>query len=60
MACPALGHRCELATLDPSGYLRGLARASEGAELIDPQGLGRFGWLVQARETDLPQSMLDR
>jgi SAM-dependent MidA family methyltransferase len=47
-----------LATLDPGGYLQGLAQASEGAELIDPLGLGRFGWLVQARETDLPQSIL--
>ena len=48
----------EQASLDPGGYLRALARTSEAAELIDPYGLGRFGWLVQARETDLPQSML--
>lgn len=48
----------ELATLDPGAYLTGLARASEAAELIDPHGLGRFGWLIQARETDLPESML--
>jgi SAM-dependent MidA family methyltransferase len=36
-----------LASVDPGGYLRGLARASEEAELIDPSGLGGFGWLSQ-------------
>ncbi|PZG15529.1 SAM-dependent methyltransferase [Nonomuraea aridisoli] len=39
----------ELARTDPSGYLRALARASEEAELIDPAGLGGFGWLSQSR-----------
>jgi SAM-dependent MidA family methyltransferase len=48
----------ELATLDPAAYLAGLGTASQAAELIDPHGLGRFGWLVQARQTDLPESML--
>ncbi|MFC7384030.1 SAM-dependent methyltransferase [Sphaerisporangium rhizosphaerae] len=38
-----------LATTDPAGYLRALARASEEAELIDPAGLGGFGWLAQWR-----------
>ncbi|MFC4533733.1 SAM-dependent methyltransferase [Sphaerisporangium dianthi] len=36
-----------LAATDPGGYLRALARASEEAELIDPDGLGGFGWLTQ-------------
>lgn len=38
-----------LASSDPRGYLRALARASAEAELIDPQGLGGFGWLEQVR-----------
>ncbi|WP_188189223.1 SAM-dependent methyltransferase [Nonomuraea sp. SYSU D8015] len=37
----------ELARTDPRGYLRALARASEEGELIDPSGLGGFGWLEQ-------------
>ncbi|HEX5497326.1 MAG TPA: SAM-dependent methyltransferase [Mycobacteriales bacterium] len=32
---------------DPTGYLRGLERASQAAELTDPSGLGGFTWLVQ-------------
>ncbi len=36
-----------LATTDPGAYLRALAQASEEAELIDPAGLGGFGWLSQ-------------
>ncbi|MET9339423.1 SAM-dependent methyltransferase [Nonomuraea sp. NPDC003804] len=39
----------DLARTDPSGYLRALARASQEAELIDPAGLGGFGWLSQIR-----------
>ncbi|MFI6324522.1 SAM-dependent methyltransferase [Nonomuraea sp. NPDC050556] len=39
----------DLAHSDPHGYLRALARASEEAELIDPAGLGGFGWLCQIR-----------
>lgn len=39
----------ELATADPLGYLRALGRAAEEAELIDPAGLGGFGWLSQSR-----------
>ncbi|WP_336207490.1 SAM-dependent methyltransferase [Nonomuraea sp. LPB2021202275-12-8] len=39
----------DLAHADPRGYLRALARASEEAELIDPAGLGGFGWLSQSR-----------
>jgi SAM-dependent MidA family methyltransferase len=37
----------ELASTDPAAYLRQLSRASEARELVDPHGLGRFGWLVQ-------------
>ncbi|MGN9842990.1 SAM-dependent methyltransferase [Nonomuraea sp. H19] len=39
----------DLARTDPRAYLRALARASEEAELIDPSGLGGFGWLIQRR-----------
>ncbi|MFC4011844.1 SAM-dependent methyltransferase [Nonomuraea purpurea] len=39
----------ELARANPRGYLRALARASEEAELIDPTGLGGFGWLTQRK-----------
>ncbi len=39
----------DLAGRDPVGYLRALTRASEEAELIDPEGLGGFGWLSQTR-----------
>ncbi|MEO3802454.1 SAM-dependent methyltransferase [Nonomuraea sp. B1E8] len=39
----------DLAHIDPRGYLRALARASEEGELIDPSGLGGFGWLSQSR-----------
>ncbi|GAA1608393.1 SAM-dependent methyltransferase [Nonomuraea maheshkhaliensis] len=39
----------DLARVDPRGYLRALARASEEGELIDPSGLGGFGWLSQQR-----------
>lgn len=36
-----------LASSDPAGYVRALGRAGEEAELIDPAGLGGFGWLSQ-------------
>ena len=32
---------------DPGAYARGLQRAADAAELLDPAGLGGFGWLVQ-------------
>ncbi|GGS75447.1 hypothetical protein GCM10010156_37840 [Planobispora rosea] len=47
----------ELARTDPSGYLRALARASEEAELIAPDGLGGFGWLAQSRLQEMPTSL---
>ncbi len=36
-----------LASTDPAGYVRALARASEAAELTAPGGLGDFTWLLQ-------------
>jgi hypothetical protein len=39
---------------DPRGYARALSRSSAEAELIDPDGLGAFGWLVQAVGMDIP------
>jgi hypothetical protein len=53
------GRRPPLAQVgdDPVGYTWALCRASEEAELIDPQGLGAFGWLVQAVGVDLPASL---
>ena len=39
---------------DPVGYARALSQASEEAELIDPRGLGAFGWLVQAVGIAIP------
>ncbi|MFI6499800.1 SAM-dependent methyltransferase [Nonomuraea typhae] len=38
----------DLASTDPPGYLRALARCTQEAELIAPHGLGGFGWLQQA------------
>lgn len=39
---------------DPVGYLRALQRAGEAAELLNPLGLGGFGWLLQSRGPSLP------
>ena len=36
-----------LATEDPRGYLALLQAAGAAGELLDPRGLGAFGWLVQ-------------
>jgi SAM-dependent MidA family methyltransferase len=38
-----------LATDDPAGYLAALSSASHAAELLDPDGLGGFEWLLQGR-----------
>lgn len=46
-----------LAQTDPAMYVRELQRAGEEGELLDPAGLGGFGWLVQAVGTPLPASM---
>lgn len=58
-ALRALGLRAtrpplELARVDPRGYLQDLRAAGEDAELIDGEGLGGFGWLVQSVGIDLP------
>jgi len=42
---------------DPLGYAWALSKASEEAELIDAQGLGAFGWLVQAVGIDIPATL---
>lgn len=38
----------ELARTDPRGYVAALRRAGEEGELLDADGLGGFGWLVQS------------
>lgn len=44
----------ELAQTDPRGYLQALRAAGEDAELIDGEGLGGFGWLVQTVGIGIP------
>jgi SAM-dependent MidA family methyltransferase len=44
----------DLARSDPREYVGALSRAGEEAELIDPSGLGGFGWLVQSVGMPLP------
>jgi SAM-dependent MidA family methyltransferase len=46
-----------LARCDPGGYAARLARASRAAELLDPGGLGGFGWLVQTVGMALPRRL---
>jgi SAM-dependent MidA family methyltransferase len=46
-----------LARSDPLGYLAGLQRSGEEAELTDPAGLGGFGWLVQCAGMALPAAL---
>jgi SAM-dependent MidA family methyltransferase len=43
-----------LAASDPQGYVRQLCRATEDGELVDAQGLGGFGWLVQTAGVAMP------
>ncbi|MFC5753874.1 SAM-dependent methyltransferase [Actinomadura rugatobispora] len=47
----------ELARRDPGGYLVALGAAGEDAELIDPGGLGGFGWLVQTAGIPVPSPL---
>ncbi|GAA2405630.1 SAM-dependent methyltransferase [Actinomadura vinacea] len=47
----------ELAGRDPRGYLVALGAAGEDAELIDPGGLGGFGWLVQTAGIPIPEPL---
>jgi SAM-dependent MidA family methyltransferase len=56
-ALRALGVRGARPPYDPAAdtaYLRELLVASEEAELIDPDGLGGFGWLVHAKGMSVP------
>ncbi|MDN3353909.1 SAM-dependent methyltransferase [Actinomadura sp. DC4] len=45
----------ELARTDARGYLQALRAAGEDAELIDREGLGGFGWLVQTVGVPVPR-----
>ncbi len=56
---PALGLDASLpprslAVDDSPSYLAALSRATEAVELLDPTGLGAFGWLVQTVDRPLP------
>ncbi|MGI8538085.1 MAG: SAM-dependent methyltransferase [Mycobacteriales bacterium] len=44
----------ELSLTDPQGYLTRLQAASQATELLDPRGLGGFGWLI--RPVGLPET----
>lgn len=46
-----------LATSDPAGYLTALAEAGEVSALMDPEGLGGFSWLLQAKGIELPDEL---
>jgi SAM-dependent MidA family methyltransferase len=48
-----------LASSDPAAYLTALSHASEGAELLDPAGLGGFSWLIQAVGRPLPDVLAE-
>jgi hypothetical protein len=43
-----------LAATSPADYLAALARATSAAELLDQDGRGAFGWLVQAVGQPIP------
>ena len=45
------------ATDDPRGYLSALTAAAQSGELLDPRGLGSFGWLVQPVGIEDPLSL---
>ena len=45
------------ATDDPTSYARAVSAATRAAELLDPAGLGGFGWLVQAVGRPLPDTL---
>jgi SAM-dependent MidA family methyltransferase len=46
-ALQGLGISAALPEAGDASYALGLERASQARELLDPQGLGGFGWLVQ-------------
>jgi SAM-dependent MidA family methyltransferase len=43
----------DLARSDPLRYVAGLSSAGEAAELLDPSGLGAFGWVWTGRGADV-------
>jgi SAM-dependent MidA family methyltransferase len=47
-ALAALGVTARLPDASSPSYARDLARASQARELLDPDGLGGFGWVVKA------------
>jgi SAM-dependent MidA family methyltransferase len=47
----------EVARADPAGYAVALQRASQEAELTDPDGLGGFWWLAQSVGIELPRPL---
>jgi SAM-dependent MidA family methyltransferase len=50
----------ELAHRAPLDYVTALCAAGEEAELIDPTGLGGFGWLLQSVGIPIPTSIVPR
>ncbi len=48
----------ELASTDPTGYVRALAQASAAAELLEPAGLGGHWWLLHTIGIDERGSMV--
>jgi SAM-dependent MidA family methyltransferase len=58
-ALDVLGRRPHIgmASTYPVGYVRELRRAGAEAELIDPAGLGGFGWLAQTVGIYLPVAL---
>ncbi|NUS73054.1 MAG: hypothetical protein HOQ05_06560 [Corynebacteriales bacterium] len=42
--------RLDLAAREPLIYMRALAEAGQAAEILDPDGLGAFAWLIQTKE----------
>jgi len=46
-----------MAVSDPAGYALALGRASQDAELVGAEGLGGFGWLIQAVNMPLPEPL---
>jgi len=47
----------DMAATEPAAYVTALGKASEAGELLDPAGLGAFGWLLQTRGIGLPPSL---
>jgi SAM-dependent MidA family methyltransferase len=53
------GRRPQPAGKDPRTYLDELRTAGEEGELIDPAGLGGFGWLIHTRGMPIPAALRD-